>query len=62
MSNALQRRYLPRPGVRYVDLGSAVDLSDPGLAFDGMHLTPAGNRIIAQHLIDSVRSAVANGS
>ncbi|HSE96488.1 MAG TPA: hypothetical protein VLD61_11405 [Methylomirabilota bacterium] len=37
--------------VRHVDLGGAVDLGDVTLAFDGMHLTPAGNARIAEALV-----------
>ena len=44
------------PGVRYLNLGHAVDLKNPSLTFDGMHLTKAGNRLIAKALADSVRS------
>jgi lysophospholipase L1-like esterase len=38
----------------YVNLATAIDLSDRALAWDGMHLTPTGNQIIAQALTKPV--------
>ncbi len=35
------------PHVAYVDGGRVIDLKDVRLAFDGMHLTPEGNRVMA---------------
>jgi lysophospholipase L1-like esterase len=44
----LAGRVLTRnPNVRYVDLSAAVDLSDPEMSFDGMHLNPKGNEVVA---------------
>ncbi|MBY0492638.1 MAG: SGNH/GDSL hydrolase family protein [Cyanobacteria bacterium] len=43
-------------GVRYLDLGNAIDLKDPGLAYDGVHLTPAGNAHMAERLVDAARA------
>ena len=40
--------------VGYVNLGDAVDLNNPTLCYDTMHLTPAGNNEIARHLIKPV--------
>jgi hypothetical protein len=40
--------------VRYVNLGTTIDLLDPGLSFDRMHLTPEGNLRIAQTLVEPV--------
>jgi lysophospholipase L1-like esterase len=42
------------PHVRYVNLGDAVDLTDPALSYDHMHLTARGNRIIADALLPAV--------
>jgi hypothetical protein len=42
--------------LRYLNLGSVVDLGDPRLSFDHMHLTAAGNRLIADALVDPVRA------
>lgn len=43
----LARRYLNRADVRYLNLGKEIDLGDPALCWDGMHLTAEGNRRIA---------------
>lgn len=43
----LARHFGQRPDVAYVDLRDAVNLGDPELSFDGMHLTAAGNRAVA---------------
>ncbi len=50
----LARRFGGNPRVRFVDLGTAVDLTDPTLSFDQMHLTPEGNRRIADALVQPV--------
>ena len=48
----LRERFGTDRGVRYLDLGWAVDLRDPGLSFDGDHLTPAGNARITERLVE----------
>jgi lysophospholipase L1-like esterase len=55
MSSMLARAFGHDAGVRYVNLGDVVDLSDPALSFDRMHLTMAGNDRIAAALADPVR-------
>jgi hypothetical protein len=40
--------------VRYVDLGDRVDVGNPQLSFDRMHLTAAGNDQLAGGLVDPV--------
>lgn len=50
LARLLQSRFAAEPRVRYVNLGSAVDLRDPSLCWDGMHLTEEGNRRIAAAL------------
>lgn len=47
----LRERFGDHPGLRYVNLGRTVDLRDPTLAWDGMHLTPLGNERIAAGLV-----------
>jgi hypothetical protein len=55
----LERRF-PRDGqVQYLNLGEAVDLSDPTLSFDRMHLTADGNDRIAQALVEPVLQMAA---
>jgi hypothetical protein len=41
-------------GVVHVNLGRAVDLRDPSIAFDGMHLNAEGNRVIAGGFVDTI--------
>ena len=50
----LERTFGGDPRVRYVNLGDTVDLSDPALSFDRMHLTVAGNRQLTEHLVRPV--------
>jgi lysophospholipase L1-like esterase len=54
LGNAIQQRFAVDDGVRYLDLGRTVDLHDQSLAFDGMHLTVAGNRVIAEAFVQPV--------
>lgn len=54
VSAMLQRHFSGSSRVRYVDLGSAVNLADTAIAYDGMHLTAAGNEIIAERLVEPV--------
>lgn len=54
----LQARFGADPLVHYLDLGWSVDLHDPALAYDGMHLTPEGNRRIADRLADYLRGLI----
>jgi hypothetical protein len=50
----LRERFQVDRAVHYLDLGWAVDLKDRTLAYDGMHLTPAGNQRIADRLTEPV--------
>ena len=50
----LDHRYAGQPRLRYLDLGRTVDLRDPSLCWDGMHLTEEGNRRIAAALVQPV--------
>ena len=40
--------------VRYRNAGLTIDLNDRAMCWDGMHLTPAGNRFIAEWLAPDV--------
>ena len=55
----LERRFAGDRRVRYVNLGEAVDLVDPRLSFDRMHLTGAGNAAIAAALAAPVQEMAA---
>jgi lysophospholipase L1-like esterase len=50
----VRAEFASEPRVAYVDLGDAVDLMDPALSFDEMHLTPDGNRKLAAALAPHV--------
>jgi lysophospholipase L1-like esterase len=50
----LQERYAGRRDVQHVNLGEAIDLREPSLATDGMHLTPTGNARIAERLVQPI--------
>jgi hypothetical protein len=47
------------PRVRYLDLADAVDLSDTGLAFDGLHLNREANAMVVKRLVGPVRELIA---
>jgi hypothetical protein len=50
----LLRRFGDDPRVAYVNLGDTIDLGDPALSFDRMHLTAPGNARLAESLIAPV--------
>lgn len=50
----LVHRYASNPLVMYVNLGDAVDVTDPALCWDGMHLMDAGNARIAAGIAPAV--------
>jgi hypothetical protein len=54
MSAAVARSFAGDPRVRYLNLGGTVDLEDPKLSFDRMHLTAEGNQIVAAALVEPV--------
>ena len=50
LAGMMQRQFGGRAEVRYVNLGTVVDLGDPEESFDGMHLTVRGNELVAEAL------------
>jgi formylglycine-generating enzyme required for sulfatase activity len=58
MAEYLRKRFPDRAALRFVDLGAAIDLVDPALTLDGMHLTAAGNRVIARGMLEAVKGAL----
>jgi hypothetical protein len=54
LESSLQRQFGGDAGVRYVNLGRLVDLRDPRMAYDGLHLTAIGNQKIAAALAPAV--------
>jgi len=59
MAGLVSRRFGSSPQVMYVNLGDAVDLTDPALSFDRMHLTAEGNRRIADALVGPMLQLIA---
>ena len=47
------------PRVSYLNLGDTVDLNDPQLSFDHMHLTATGNRRAAAGFVEPVLEMAA---
>jgi hypothetical protein len=58
----LGRRFEHDPGVQYVNLGTVVEVSDPQLSFDRMHLTAAGNVKLAEALVAPVLAMASRRS
>jgi lysophospholipase L1-like esterase len=48
----LAAQFRDNRSVAYTDLGDAIDLKDRSLAYDGMHLTSAGNAEVARRLVE----------
>ena len=59
----LARRFGGDSRVTYVDVGDhIVDLNDPAICYDGVHLTAAGNRLVAQRLADPAFASLGDAS
>jgi len=56
------RRFGNDPRVLYLNLGETVEVSDPLLSFDRMHLTAAGNLKLAEALVTPVMTMAARRS
>jgi hypothetical protein len=54
LQGMIARRFGGDPGTRFVDLSAAVDPTDAAVTFDGMHLKPEGNHIVARALVEPV--------
>jgi hypothetical protein len=59
LAGVVARVYGGNSRVRYVNLGTAVELRDPKMSFDTMHLTPEGNQLIAKALVEPVLEMAA---
>jgi len=55
LSDALKSAFGDDAEVKYVNLGTAVDLRDQSIAYDGLHLVASGNERIARGLVAPVR-------
>jgi lysophospholipase L1-like esterase len=60
MADALRRRFGADRRVAYFNAGAIVDLTDPALSFDQMHLTALGNERVASALAAPVRELLAS--
>lgn len=60
MAAMLVRLFRDDPRVAYVNRGETIEVSDPALSFDRMHLTAAGNARLAESLVSPV-VAMATG-
>jgi hypothetical protein len=40
--------------VHYANAGDAVDINDPSIGYDRMHLTAPGNATVAEQLVEPV--------
>jgi len=56
MSTTLLIRYQGNPRVQYANAGTAVDISDPVVGYDHMHLTAPANAVVAAHLVEPIRA------
>ena len=54
LEGMLTKRFAGQARLRYVNLGSLIDLRDGSLCWDGMHLTAEGNRRVAEALTQPV--------
>jgi lysophospholipase L1-like esterase len=54
LEQMLAERFAGQSNLRYLNLGHAVDLRDPALCWDGMHLTEEGNRRIADAMMQPI--------
>ena len=54
MAAMLDRTFPGNPRLRYVNFGDVVDLMDPSLSFDRMHLTALGNQRVAAAFVQPV--------
>lgn len=52
LAEMVSRLFGSSPNVAYFAVGTRVNLSDPNICFDGMHLNVDGNRVVADALID----------
>ncbi|MBI3402925.1 MAG: SGNH/GDSL hydrolase family protein [Acidobacteria bacterium] len=57
LAEMLAVAYKTEPRLHYINMGRAVDLADPALCYDGVHLTAKGNRQLAEHLAPEIMRA-----
>lgn len=58
----IARAFANEPRVVWADLSQLIDLTNPDLTFDGMHLSPGANATVAAALVEPVLKAAAIGA
>jgi lysophospholipase L1-like esterase len=61
LTGMLQQQFAGDAGVLHANMGAVIDLRDPSLAYDGMHLTAEGNRRLAEAFVGPVLRMVQEG-
>ena len=56
MAAELMHRYQGNPHVQYTNAGDAIDITDPLVGYDHMHLTAPANAVVAAHLVEPIRA------
>ena len=52
----LHEQFRGAPKLHFANLGPTLNVFDPEITGDTLHLTPSGNRQLAQHLVERVRA------
>lgn len=58
VAGMVQRTFANDPRVVRVDLSNVVDLTDPNVTFDAMHLNPQSNAVVAQALVEPLLALI----
>ena len=53
LATMMTARFGSNSGVRYVNLGTLIDMHDTSVVYDGLHLTAVGNERVAQALLST---------
>ena len=56
LSAFLREQFRGAPKLHFANLGPTLNVFDPEITGDTLHLTPLGNRQLAQHLVERVRA------
>ena len=56
LSAFLREQFKGAANLHFANLGPTLNLLDPEMAGDSLHLTPLGNRLLAQHLVGRIRA------
>ena len=56
LSAFLREQFKGAANLHFANLGPTLNVFDPEMAGDSLHLTPLGNRLLAQHLVGRIRT------